>query len=426
MKYQKIVKDEYKEVLYKGILSSGLEVYYIPKPGYMNKYAFFATKYGALYNEFKDQDGNSYTMPKGIAHFLEHKVFEKKDGDAFQRFSKYGANVNAFTNFSSTVYTFSTVDHFYECLHELIDFVQTIELTEEGVEKEKDIIVQEIKMYDDDPEWKAYFTTLRNMYQVHPIREDIAGDEASVRSTTFDQLTTCYETFYSPENMTCVVIGDLDPDEVFETIEKSQNEAYTKRQMNVDIQLPEEPKEVGKTFEELSMQIEVPQFLIGIKDSNRYSEPFDQLKKSMALKFAYDCVYSDSSSYYQGLYSEGIVNASFSADYSYGLGFSFSVLGGESDDPELAIKKVSAQLEEMSKIGIKEKDFNRVKKKALGRFITSLNSMKAFANGYVSFRMKGLDLFDYMKAIESIDYAYANDTFKQHLSSDDRTITIVR
>ena len=218
------------ETIYEKVHPSGLKIYFIPKKDYSQKLGFFATEYGSIYNEFKNnENGEIVKMPLGIAHFLEHKIFEESEGNIFEKFAKLGANVNAYTNFMSTVYTFSTVDNFYESLKILMGFVQNPHFTDENVEKEKGIIAQEIKMYDDNPDWRVYFNALEGLYNSHPIREDIAGSVESVNSISKEDLEKCYRSFYTPDNMIVFLIGDLDPDKVFETVESSLSDDFLSR-----------------------------------------------------------------------------------------------------------------------------------------------------------------------------------------------------
>ena len=210
-------------------MESGLKVFFIPKEGYTKQYAIFATDYGSIDNVFCTyRRKRPLEVPEGIAHFLEHKLFESPDNNLFDKFSKLGANVNAYTNFNQTAYLFSSTDNFYESLSLLIEFVQNPYITDENVEKEKGIIAQEINMYMDNPGWRVYFNCLKAMYNEHPVKIDIAGTIESIQKINKELLYKCYNTFYNPTNMVLFVIGDLSFDEILKVVAKSQKIIMTK------------------------------------------------------------------------------------------------------------------------------------------------------------------------------------------------------
>lgn len=216
---KEIVFEQLNEKLYHETLANGLEVYILPKQGFNKTYATFTTKYGSIDNHFIPLDGGEpLKVPDGIAHFLEHKMFEDEDGDVFQLFSKQGASANAFTSFTRTAYLFSSTSEVDKNLETLLDFVQHPYFTEKSVEKEKGIIGQEITMYDDNPDWRVYFGIIENMYENHPVRIDIAGTVELIDKITKDLLYKCYETFYHPKNMVLFVIGSLQPDEIIKLV----------------------------------------------------------------------------------------------------------------------------------------------------------------------------------------------------------------
>lgn len=245
---EKIVNDILKEELYYEKLDNGLDVYFMPKKGFMKKFAVLATNYGSNELEFIPINENEkFRVNEGIAHFLEHKMFEQPDGgNAFDKFSKLGASANAYTNFTMTAYLFSCTDNFYESLEHLIDYVQTPYFTDENVEKEKGIIEQEIKMYNDDPDWNVYFNCLRAMYKDYPVNVDIAGTVESIYKITKDELYKCYNTFYNPGNMALFVVGDVEVDKVMESIKKSNHSNIEKLDHSIKRFYPEESKEINK------------------------------------------------------------------------------------------------------------------------------------------------------------------------------------
>lgn len=414
------------ETVYRVIHECGLEIQYMPKAGYTKKFAYFATRYGALYNEFAMPDGTVKNMPLGIAHFLEHKIFEESDGDIFDKFSKLGANVNAYTNFNSTAYMFSAVDNFYECLELLLGFVQNCHLTDENVEKEKGIIAQEIKMYDDDPDWRVYFNTLKVMYQNHPVREDVAGSVESVDSTTREQLQFCYDAFYMPENMILFVIGDLDLDEVLSIVDANLTEAFTSKREMPQLILPQEPKSVLEKEILQQMDVPVPLFQVGFKDAEPLSVPKEALKKTIAMKLALDMHFGKGSAFYSKCYDEGLINASFYHEYSNGLEYAHVMFGGESAQYDDVRSRIIEEIEGIHKDGIDRTAFERVKRKAIGRYLSAFNSVQYVAGAFVSYFMKRMDLFDYLELLESMEADFVDDTIKKYLRTENSVLSVVK
>jgi len=414
------------ETLYTKMHPSGLKIYFIPKKDYSMKYAFFATEYGSIYNEFTNSEtGLKSSMPLGIAHFLEHKIFEESEGNIFEQFAKLGANVNAYTNFMSTAYMFSTVDHFYDALGLLMNFVQKPHLTDENVEKEKGIIAQEIKMYDDNPDWKVYFNTLSALYNDHPMKHDIAGTVESVYATTREDLDKCYSSFYTPDNMVVFVIGDLKPEEVFACVESNLSEDFLSRKKVDVIELPEEKDPVAKREVIQKMEVPLPLFNIGFKDTDIPSDWKKRLKKALAIKISLDMGFGRGTKFYEGLYDEGLINFAFSGDNSYGRTFCHTMLGGESDKPKEVIDRIVNEIKEIKNQGFDQAVFNRIKKKTIGRYLSSFNSIQYIANSFVAHHMKGIDLFEYLEVLKEIDLAYIEEVFNAHFDEDNYTVSIV-
>lgn len=398
------------ETLYYKELESGLKVYFIPKAGYTKKYGFFATRYGSMENDF-EVDGKKFSMPLGIAHFLEHKIFESEEEGTFEKFSKLGANVNAYTNFISTCYLFNTVENFDECMESLMDFVQKPYLTEENVEKEKGIIAQEIKMYDDNPGWRVYFNLLSSMYDVNPIKYDIAGTVESINKITVDDLNNCYDNFYNPQNMMVLVVGDLDAEEVFELVEKSQGERFLNNKKKPVADYGMEPGDVSKELVTEKMMVATPQFYVGIKDDYTKLGQREDLKYRLVRKIGLDILFGRASEFYKENYEEGIINGTFSFDYSRGTGHSYFILGGESDRVDEAKGAILKVMENPVDL-IKEESFDRIVKKMKGRFLSSFNSLDYVSSNFISYYMNGNNLLDYLDVVDSITTEDIVDAFK--------------
>lgn len=426
MTITKKYNDLLNETLYMKVHPSGLKMYFIPKKDFSMKYAFFATEYGSIYNEFVNAEtGVKSSMPLGIAHFLEHKIFEESEGNIFEQFAKLGANVNAYTNFMSTAYMFSTVDHFYDALGLLMNFVQKPHLTDENVEKEKGIIAQEIKMYDDNPDWKVYFNTLSALYNEHPMKYDIAGTVESVYSTTKEDLEKCYDAFYTPDNMIAFVIGDLEAEEVFECIEQNLTENFLERKKINQIELPNEVDAVAEREVYQKMEVPMPLFNVGFKDMDIPSDWKKRLKKAIAIKISLDMGFGRGTKFYEDLYDEGLINFSFSGDNSYGRTFCHTLLGGESKAPKEVVKRVIEEITQIKENGFDEAVFDRIKKKTIGRYLSSFNSIQYIANSFVAHYMKGIDMFEYLEVLKEIDLAYVEDVFRAHFDEDNYTVSII-
>ena len=332
---EKIVNDLLKEELYYEKLENGLEVYFMPKKGFTKKYAVLATNYGSNDLEFIPiNEKEKMTVNAGIAHFLEHKMFEQPDGgNAFDKFSKWGANANAFTNFTMTAYLFSATEYFYECLDHLIDYVQTPYFTDENVEKEKGIIEQEIKMYNDDPEWNVFFNSLKAMYVNHPTRIDIAGSVDSIYKITKEEHYKCYNTFYNPGNMILFVVGDLDCEEVFDHVRKANHKDIQNLQEEIVRFYPEEPKEVKQKEIVAKFPISMPMFSICFKDDKVDIEGKELLRYEVITDILTDMLFKKGSAIYEDLYMKGLITPSFGAGFSSQIGYSYTSIGGESNDP---------------------------------------------------------------------------------------------
>ncbi|MGM0379766.1 MAG: EF-P 5-aminopentanol modification-associated protein YfmH [Bacillota bacterium] len=427
MKSEKIFNKTLKETLIKGTHPSGLEIYVLKKEGFNKKHGYFLTKYGSIHNTFETQDGKVFKKPAGIAHFLEHKIFEDEQEDNFEKFAMLGAKVNASTKFDSTTYKFYTVDNFYKSLDQLINLVQKPHITEKNVEKEKGIIEQEINMYLDNPDWKVYFNTLKALYHKNPIREDIAGSVESIEKITKEDLDFCYNQFYSPKNMIMFLIGDIDHNKVFKQVDNSLSDEYIKRSANPKVIIEKEPKTPKQKKVVEHMDVSQPKIAVGFKDVsiNDYSKR-ETFKRGLALKIALTVLFGSSSEFYKKHYNSGLIDESFSADHSYNQHYIHSIIGGETDEPEKLYKVIIDYIDKSKVDGFDKKDFLRIKRKFIGRFIASFNSLQSIASLFTTYHMKGINSFDYLDILESIDYKYALDIFKNQLNTKNSVLSIVK
>lgn len=401
--YQKI-----NETLYKEVLPNGLTVYLLPKAGYHKTYGLFSTNYGSIDNEFVPRGGTEYVkVPDGIAHFLEHKMFEKEDGDVFQKFGEQGASANAFTSFTRTSYLFSTTDQLELNLETLLDFVQEPYFTEESVQKEQGIIGQEIQMYQDDPSWQQFFAILKNMYPKYPLHIDIAGTVASIAEITAEDLYTCYNTFYHPSNMTLFVVGNLEPESLMAFIRDNQAKKTFEAPEPIQRRFPQEtPEEIIKLSEE-KMPITMPKAIVGVKGLAEL--PADD-KQRLIFKISMDLLFQmlvgTTSQNYLRLYNEGLLDDSFGYEFSMDRSFYFADFGGDSEEPQkLADRLTEILLHFATDPEINEENLALLKKKMLGKYFQSLNSLEYVANQFTQSLFGEWTLFDMPEIIQEIELA---------------------
>lgn len=421
---EKIKFDQLQEEILHETMANGLEVYVIPKKGFNKSFATFTTKYGSIDNHFVPLDKDDYTkVPDGIAHFLEHKLFEKEDGDVFQQFSKQGASANAFTSFTRTAYLFSSTSEFELNLKTLIDFVQDPYFSEKTVEKEKGIIGQEINMYDDNPDWRLYFGTIQNMYHTHPVKIDIAGTIDSIAGITKDMLYECYHTFYHPSNMLLFIVGEVNGEEIMDKIRSNQETKDYQPQPEVKRQFADEPTEVAVKKSQLKMNVQTPKVMLGIKARHVNLQGKELLKTELSANILLEMLFGKSSPIHEDLYSTGLIDQSFSYDYTQEQGFGFALLGGDTLHPdELSEKLTDLLLQAKTGTGLDEKSLERIIKKKIGSFLRSLNSPEYIANQFTRYAFNDMNLFDVVPILEQIRF----DDIKQTAATliDESQITV--
>ncbi len=419
MNFNKIDYSNIDETLYYGVHSSGLKVYLLPKK-FTKTYAVIGTRFGSANDTFV-WDGKEITVTDGVAHFLEHKLFEKKDGtNAFDDYAKTGASANAYTGFGSTCYLFSCTDKLKENLEILLSFVSEPYFTEENVAKEQGIITQEIRMYDDDPSWSVYFNLLKSLYSRFPIRKDIAGTAESIMKITPEELYTCYKAFYNPKNMVLFITGDVtDFDSIGEIVDK-----YIK---NTDHDIPqtlfpEEPKEVFEKYVEQKMSVPAPLFMLGFKEKDNGMSGDALLKRQIITEILLEMLFGKSSDLYQTLYAKGLINDSFSSEYSADQMYAHTIIGGESPDP----KRVRDEIYDyLSKIQLNQNDFDRCRKALTGHFLHSLNSVENIGHEFISKIFTESNILDYIKLSSEITFSEATERYNEHFCPEQAALSVV-
>lgn len=413
------------ETLYYEQLDNGMEVYILPKEGFSKTYATFTTRYGSIDNEFQAPGKERLRVPDGIAHFLEHKMFEQKEGDVFAEFAEHGASANAFTSFDRTAYLFSSTQDVSHNVETLLNFVQDPHFTDQNVEKEKGIIGQEIRMYDDDADWRVYFGLIANYYHNHPVRIDIAGTVESISKITKDLLYECYETFYHPSNMLLFIVGAVNPEEMMELVRQNQAKKSYDKQAPIERFYPEEPETVAKKRSVVHLPVGIPKCMFGFKDKKAGLVGEALLKQEVATEILLDILFSPSSDLYQKLYDAGLINSGFGADYSGETAYGFSIIGGDTKDPDALVSMVEGELKNMLAQGIDQDAFELSKKKKTGEFLRALNSVEFIANSFTKYRFGGTDLFARVDVLEAMTLDEVQARMREHIDFDQFAVSIV-
>jgi len=397
VKESKLLGEKYYSIKHK----SGLDIYVFPKE-LTTSYAMFGTDYGSVDNRFKTNADTEFTVvPDGIAHFLEHKMFENEDGeDTFAKFARTGASANAFTSFDKTVYLFSATDNIHESLEILLDFVTHPYFTPETVQKEQGIIAQEIRMGEDNPGRALLFEMLKSLYAKNPVRLEIAGTVESIAEITADVLYKCYNTFYNLNNMALVVCGKFDIDRVIQIADKVLREQPDE---GIVCEVESEPDEVARKEFRTKMQVAKPMFAIGIKNPNVTADPTERQKYATALEISNNILFGATSPLFNSLYAEGLINGSLDPWASCTDSRCYNCISGESDDPDEVYHRF---IDYTRNCEIGEDDFERNKRLLYARYVKSFDSTEDISDMMIDSVLDGCELFDYPEILESVDLEY--------------------
>ena len=371
------------------VLSNGLTVKVVPRPGFTRKLAYFVTDFGSVHQEF-ELDGKTYQVPAGIAHFLEHKMFELPERDIMEEFASMGANVNAFTSYDMTAYYFSCSDNFEENLKLLLEFVSTPYFEEESVRREMGIIDQEIGMNEDAPESRVFEELMKNLYCRHPIRVPILGTSDSIRTITPELLHLCHRAFYTPRNMFLCVVGDVDMQTVAliaEQVLGTQPKEAAKKP-----NVWNEPEAAIEPLCKCTMEVAMPTFQLAFK-----AEPVGSGDEAMRMEIigdmAAEALFGESSSLYLKLYEEGLIDSSFGGGFEAVDGCAMLLCGGDSEQSEKVRDEILAAAEKLSKTGVPEAEFLRMKRSAMGRRIRDLDSFDSTCFRICAYHFSDFDYF---------------------------------
>ena len=418
-----------KEKLYIEKLENGLTVMVIPKPGIQKKYMIWGTNYGSNDSEFIVPGEEEKTkVPNGVAHFLEHKLFEQENGtNSLDVLTALGVNANAYTTNDHTAYLFESTDNFYPAMDELMDYVQHPYFTDENVEKEKGIIGQEIMMYDDYPDWRVYLNAMQAMYHNNPIKIDITGTIETIGKINKEILYKCYKTFYNPSNMVLVISGDFEPEKIIGEVKKrlieNQNQGEIKRIY------PEEPETIVQELIEQRLEVSQPLYKIGIKDMiNKKSMENSKeiVKKHISIEILLNLLIGRSSELYKELYNKGIIHGQPSLDYEFGKTYAHVLITGQSKEPETLYNEFKEKVKEMKKKGISKGDFQRIKKMIYGGYVKEYNDVQDIARMFLADYFKGINSFDYIEEIEGINVEYLNQVLNDVFKEEKMVLSIVK
>ena len=419
-----IENSKVKEKLYVEKLENGLTVMIVPKKGIQKKYVIWGTNYGSNDSKFVVPGEKEETeVPKGVAHFLEHKMFEQENGvNSLDTLTALGVDANAYTTNDHTAYLFECTENFYPALDELMDYVQHPYFTDENVEKEKGIIGQEIMMYDDYPEWRVYLNSLEAMYHEHPVKLDITGTIETISHIDKDILYKCYNTFYNPANMAMVFCGDFEPEALMEEV-KSR---LIDKKANGEIKriYPEEPAEIVKEKVEQNMDVSQPLFTIGIKD--KLADTKERVRKHIAIEILLNMIIGKSSDLYKKLYDEGILFSVPSLDYEFSRGYAHILITGQSQNPERVYQMFKNTVEDMKQKPIDSTIFNRIKKRIYGDYVKEYNDTADIARMFLADYFKEINSFDYLEEITTINEEFAEQILKEIFDDKKMIISVIK
>ncbi len=400
---------------------TGLDIYIWKMEDYSTSYALFGTKYGSINTKFRTKNEKDFiTVPNGIAHYLEHKLFENEDCDVFSLYAKTGASANAYTSFDKTCYLFSCTDNVYESLEILLSFVQSPYFTEETVQKEQGIIGQEIRMYDDNAGWRVFFNMLQGMYHNHPVKIDIAGTVESIAQINADLLYQCYNTFYNLNNMVLSIAGNIDEDKILEMCDK-----LLKNNGNPELETAFEPEPDTVCQKEVVQQLEiaVPMFNIGFKAKPETG--IDALRAEIETNFVLALLANGSSDFYKKLYDEGLINSTFSTEVFSGDGYCCSIFGGESRNPRMVRDRIIEEIERCKKDGFDRELFEGIKKAYYGALIRNLSDAEAIATNMLNSGMEKLSAFDVIEIVADVKFEDMKKRLEKQFNAENVTISII-
>ena len=409
------------ETLYTEVLENGLTVHVVPKPDFGKSYAFFATRYGGMDTKF-ELDGQWYDTPAGIAHYLEHKMFDTEDGNALQDLAANGASPNAITSNAITGYYFESTEKFEENLRILLSFVSIPYFTKESVEKEQGIISQEIRMIEDEPEWRVYMALVESLFQHHPVRTSVAGTVGSISHITHETLYACHKAFYDPANMVLTVAGNVEPERIC-AIAREILPAKGEADIPRDYGQPE-PEQAYMKGQTLKMEVSTPLFQLGFKVKAQPDGP-ERYRQSLLGDLACEAVFGESTPLYAKLYADGLINKSFAYGYEDEPGAAFLMAGGESRDPAAVRKAVEDEVARLNREGVDSALWERLKKAAYGSKVRQLNSFEYICVSMAQAHFSKEDFFSFPEVFASLTKEDVEEFIRANMGPDKSALAVV-
>ena len=409
------------EEVFRATLPNGLPVYIVPKKGFSRKYALFATRYGGMDMRF-EKDGQWLDTPAGIAHYLEHKMFDTEEGNALQELAKNGAEPNAFTSNAITCYYFDATEKFYESLEILLSFVSVPYFTDESVQKEQGIIAQEIGMIEDNPEWQVYKQLIQALYHTSPARTPVAGSVESISHITAQTLYDCHKAFYTPANMCLVVVGDVKPERIIASANQilpAKSGPLIRRDYGAEEELT-----AAEHFVSAAMEVSMPTFLVGFKCPPQHGG--EQQHRFTAIgELACDVLMGESSPLYARLYAEGLINGSFGAAFDLLPGASYVYAGGDSKDPQAVAEAILAEAQRLVSQGVNGDYYRRVVNANFGAALKALNSFESIAVSMAEGCFQGYDPYRFPEVYDSITVEDVLDFLRQNMTRDHMALSVI-
>ena len=424
---QIIENSKVKEKLYVEKLENGLTVMIMPKKNIQKKYMIWATNFGSIDNKFiAPNDKEETNIPDGVAHFLEHKMFEQQNGtNSLDTLTALGVNANAYTTTDHTCYLFECTDNFYPAMDELMDYVQNPYFTDQNVEKEKGIIGQEIQMYDDYPSWAVYMNAMKCMYKNNPIIIDIAGSIESMSKIDKEVLYKCYNTFYHPSNMVMCFAGDFEPETLIEEVKIRLKP--TEKHGEIKRIYPEEPEQIVKKENTQNMEVSMPIFVIGIKDviNNKNCTRSSIVKKHIAIEILLNMLIGKSSKLYKELYEAELITGEPYLDYEFSKQYAHVSITGQSNNPKKVLEKFEAEIKQMKENDIDLAHFQRVKNMIYGNYVKEYDDVAEICRMFVGDYMKGINSFEYIEEYEQVTPEYTKQVLEEVFKEDKTVLSIV-
>ena len=417
---QKIENKKIKETVYIEALDNGMKIIIIPKHETKKKYIIWGTKFGSIDNHFiEPSTGREIKVPDGVAHYLEHKMFEQESGiDSLYTLMALGLDANAYTTNDHTAYLFGGTNNFYKGLDELMDYVQHPYFTDANVEKERGIIGQEIGKYDDEPSWKLYINLMDCLYKNNPVKLDIAGTVESISHITKETLYDCYNTFYHPSNMTMCISGDFEPEKIVEEVKKR---LLPKEKMGEIKRIyPEKEYNINKKFSEQNMKVNIPLFMIGYRDA---IENENNIRKQIAIEIILNSLIGKSSKLYQKLYNEGLLMSGLEFYDEFADEYSHVVIGGQSENPEKVNEEIVKTLKNEE---VTLENFERSKKAIYSDYVSEFDDVESIGRIFLQDSMRGINSLDYINEFENINIEYVKKIQEELFKEEMSALSIIR